>query len=187
MEFCSFCSTDLTFAYRPNFHYSKFQTSVDTSTPNFLGDKTRKFDLDIASFFWSFYLSGHGVKYLNWKLAGPSCLLYPLIGGGIGVNQFTITNFRSTGLAPVVDGPSFGSENQYTTRYRFAYQVMGGLEFRYHDRWALSTGYRWFAGNSFKGPRYCRTATGAAFDVENDPWSIHFKANEVFIEFKLFI
>lgn len=189
-EFCPLISTDLVFSYRPNFSYKKFQTSTATSTPGFAGTKTRRFKLDIATMLFSAYLSGRDICYISWDFPCICSSLYPIIGGGVGVSQLKIFDFRSTGL-PSVDPlsnpfPSFTAENQYTIRYRFTYQVLAGLEFRYHHSWALSLGYRWFDINRFKGPRYFRDSLGHAFDAENKEWRIKFKTNELFLDLKVF-
>ena len=82
---------------------------------------------------------------------------------------------------------SFSSENQYTLRRNFTYTLLAGLEYSYDDAWALSTGYRWFNAGHFKGPRYQRVASGSAVDVGCNAWNMRFRANEWFIEFKIFI
>jgi hypothetical protein len=88
---------------------------------------------------------------------------------------------------PTPPFPSFGSENQYTIRHQFTYQVLGGFEYRYRDICALSLGYRWFDVAQFTGPRFIRDPAGNAIDVQNYPWKIKFRANEVFLEFKVFL
>ncbi len=182
-----FVAADITAAYRPNFKYKKFQTPSTGGTPGQLGEKTRRFDLDISSIMLSTYFNGRGIRALNWKTGGYSSV-YPFIGGGIGVSQLTVSNFRSTGLPSIVEPlASFGSENQYNKSYSFTYQLMTGLEYRYRDVCALSVGYRWFSINKFNGPEYIRTSTGDAFDAKNNTWRINFSANEALIEFKVFL
>ncbi len=180
-----FVSTDLTASYRPNFSYKKFQTAVDPS----LGTRTRRFNLDVSSMMLSVYFNGRGFRSLNWE-TGCGGSVYPIIGGGIGSSQMRIFNFRSTGLPPVAGGsyPAFTSENQYTISYRFTYQVMAGLEYRYRNWCALSVGYRWFDVSRFRGPRYIRDLTGNSQAIPaNGPWKIKYSANEAFVEFKVFL
>ena len=115
-EFSDLFSADITLSYRPNFQYKKFQNSTSTTTPGFLGNKTRRFDLGISTLMFSGYLSGLSFECLTWKI--PCCCgsLYPIIGAGVGVNELLISNFRSTGLPPVneVDPfPAFSSDNAY--------------------------------------------------------------------------
>src|SRR5262249_15940456 len=116
---------------------------------------------------------------------------YPVIGGGVGVNQLTIFNFRSIGLPPVdpllSPAPGFAAENEFTRHYHVAYQALAGLEFRYCNNWAITMGYRWFDGGKFRGPRFFRDEIGHAADVQGDTWKIKFRANEVFLELKLYI
>lgn len=45
----------------------------------------------------SIYLNGRGIRALNWK-TGDNSSVYPFIGGGIGISQLTVSNFRATGL-----------------------------------------------------------------------------------------
>jgi opacity protein-like surface antigen len=191
-EFCSLLATDLIASYRPNFKYSKFQTTpASSAAAGNLGNKTRRFDLDVTSLMLSFYLNGLGLDQTHWKLGEKAGSLYPILGIGIGASQLKVFNFRSTGLPPVNpaldSSPSFGSENQYSIRYRFTYQALAGLEYRYNDRWALSTGYRWFDAGRFKGPEYIRDPNGIALDTENKEWRISFAAHELFVELKVFL
>ncbi len=191
-EFCRTLAADILFSYRPNFKYKKFQVVIPNSnTPGLTGNKTRRFNLDVSSFMGTLYLSGHGFDPLCWNLGCIPGMIYPIIGGGIGISQMKIFNFRSTGL-PSVDpasdpSPSFISDNAYTIRYRFTYQVLAGFEYRYHDRWAISAGYRWFDVRKFKGPRYIRNNVGNAVDVGHNEWRINFSANELFLELKIFL
>jgi opacity protein-like surface antigen len=189
-------SMDVTGTYRFNYHYNHFQTAVDEGTPGFLGNKTRTFDLDIGTFMVNAYFSGRGVPCMNWNFGIFSINIYPFLGFGVGGNQLTISNFRSISL-PSVRGlcstntpsldPSFGSENQYTERFNFAYQLFIGLEAKFCDAWALSCGYRWFDAGRFKGPRYLRDQCGFAQDIGNNEWRINVSANEFFIELKAYL
>ncbi len=178
---------EVTVSCRPDYNYSKYQVPTTTATPGTIGTTTRRFDLDVSSAMFSLYLNGRGFKYLHCE-AGRGGVFYPMVGGGVGVSQMTLYNFRSTGLPTVADGfPSFASENEYSVSYRFTYQVMAGLEYRYHDMFAISLGYRWFDVAQFNGPRYIRDSEGNAVDVQSNTWKIKFKANEVFLELKLFL
>ncbi len=186
-DFNSLFSADITASFRPDYRYRKFQTSTSISTPAFVGTKIRKFDLDATSLMGSLYLSGRGMSFLSWDITSSS-ELYPFFGGGIGASRLKIYNFRSTNLTSLIPPfPAFASENQYTIRYCFTYQLQTGLEYRYHEKWALSTGYRWFDSMRFKGPRYFRDSIGQSFDVGKDEWRIKFRAHELFLELKIFL
>ena len=174
-------------SYRPDYTYKKFQTSP-MEPFNVLGARTRRFNLDISSVMFSLYFSGRGFNHVHCR-AGNGGIIYPILGGGAGSSQLKMYNFRSTGLPPIdpnFDFPTFESENQYAISYRFTYQLMGGLEYRYRDLCALSFGYRWFDISRFRGPRYVRSSEGLALDVQSDTWKIKFNANEAFVEFKVF-
>lgn len=113
-----------------------------------------------------------------------------MLGAGVGMSNLLITNYRTTGLAPTGDSApyaSFSAENQYTLRKNFTYTVLAGLEYSYKEYWAIGSGYRWLDAGHFKGPRYQRVASGSAVDVSGDAWKMRFRANEWFIEFKIFI
>jgi len=168
---------------RSTFKYRKFQTPVEG------GDSyTREFDLSVTPILFSINLLGRDIPCLNWDLACGK--IYPIIGAGIGVSNLLITNFRTTGLPPSgASSPhaSFSAENQYTLRKKFTYTALIGLQYNYNDRWAISTGYRWLDAGEFKGPRFQRVATGAAVDVAGEEWKMHFRSNEWFIEFNIFL
>ena len=168
---------------RSTFKYRKFQTPVTG------GDSyTREFDLDVIPILFSVNLLGRDIPCLNWDVACGK--IYPIIGAGVGVSNLLIRNYRTTGLPPSGDSfpyPSFSAENQYTHRKNFTYKALVGFEYSYNDRWAITTGYRWFDAGKFKGPRFQRVATGAAVDVAGEEWRMRFRSNEWFIEFKIFI
>jgi opacity protein-like surface antigen len=182
-----YVSGEFSASYRPNYSYSKFQIPSTTNTTGQLGIKTRRFDLDVTSLMFSLYLNGRGFEALKWK-AGDGCI-FPFIGAGIGVSQMKVFNFRSTGLPPYPSNStlaSFSSDNEYAVDYRFTYQLMTGLEYRFKDVFALSLGYRWFKPSRFDGPSYFRRSNGSAFQASN-PWKISFGANEAFLELKVLL
>ena len=169
---------------RSTFKYRKFQTPTTGG-----GSYTRKFDLSVTPILFSANLLGRGIPYLHWNV-GCGKTFYPMIGGGVGVSSLQITNYRTTGLPPSgASSPfaSFSAENQYTLRKKFTYTLLAGIEYSHHNYWAIGTGYRWFNAGHFKGPRYQRVASGAAVDLSSDQWKMRFRANEWFIEFKIFI
>ena len=174
---------EVSFSTRSTFEYRKFQTPVAG------GDSyTREFDLDVTPILFSVNLLGRDIPCLNWDIACGK--IYPIIGAGIGASNLLITNYRTTGLPPSgASAPfaSFSAENQYTLRKNFTYTVLVGFEYNYNDYWAIATGYRWFDAGKFKGPRFQRVATGAAVDVAGEEWKMHFRSNEWFVEFKIFI
>ncbi len=174
---------EVSISNRSTFKYRKFQTPTDG------GDSyTRQFDLDVTPILFSLNLLGADIPYLHWDIGCSK--IYPMIGAGVGVSRLLITNFRTTGLPPSGDSSpfaSFSAENEYTLRKNFTYTLLAGLEYNYSDYWALGTGYRFFDAGNFKGPRFQRVATGAAVDVEGQEWRMRFRANEWFIEFKIFL
>lgn len=174
---------EVSISNRSTFKYRKFQTPVAGG-----GSYTRELDLDVTPVLFSVNLLGGDIPCLSWDIACGK--IYPIIGAGVGVSNLKITNFRTTGLPPSgASAPfaSFSAENQYTRRNNFTYTVNVGFEYNYNDCWAIATGYRWFDAGKFKGPRFQRVASGAAVDVAGQEWKMRFRANEWFIEFKIFI
>ncbi len=168
---------------RSIFEYRKFQTSTIGS-----GSYNRQFDVSVTPIMLSANILGKGVPHLHWNVGCGS--FYPMIGVGAGVSNILITNFRTTGLPSTGDSSpynSFSAENQYTLRRNFTYAVLAGVEYNHNERWAIGTGYRWLNAGDFAGPQYLRTVNGSATDVSSDQWQMRFRANEWFIEFKIFI
>jgi|JI9StandDraft_1071089.scaffolds.fasta_scaffold01748_7 opacity protein-like surface antigen len=182
-EFFHLLDLEVSIANRSTFKYRKFQTPATGGT-----SYTRQFDLSVTPILFSANLLGRGISCLSWDM--PCATLYPVIGGSVGMSDLAITNYRTTGLPPTGSStpyPSFSAENSYTLRKKFTYTLLAGVEYNYKDHWALSTGYRWFDAGSFKGPQYQRVSSGAAVDVGSDTWKMRFKANEWFVEFKIFL
>ncbi len=181
-EFVQVVDLEVSISNRSTFEYRKFQTPTTGG-----GSYTRKFDLNVTPILFSVNLLGRGIPYSHWNIGCGK--IYPMIGAGVGISNLLITNFRTTGLPPTgASDPyaSFSAENQYTLRKNFTYTLLAGLEYSYKDYWAIGTGYRWFNAGHFKGPRYQRVASGAAVDVSGDAWKMRFRANEWFIELKIF-
>lgn len=182
-EFSHIIDLEFNISNRSTFNYRKFQTSTTDGT-----SYTRQFDLDVTSILFSVNLLGRGIPCLHWDVGCGK--IYPLIGFGLGASNLLITNYRTTELAPTGDSSpyaSFSAENQYTLRRNFTYTLLVGFEYSHATTWAIGTGYRWFNAGCFKGPRYQRVASGSAVDVACDTWKMRFRANEWFIEFKIFI
>lgn len=183
IEFCKFMDLEVGISNRSTFKYRKFQTPVGG------GDSyTREFDLDVTSTLFSVGFLGRDIECLNWDFACGT--VYPVLGFGLGVSNLKITNFRTTGLPPTGDSApynSFSAENEHTLRQNFTYTIFLGFEYNYNECWAVSTGYRWFDAGKFKGPRYQRVANGSAVDVEGQEWKMRFRANEWFIQLKIFL
>lgn len=168
---------------RSIFKYRKFQTPVDGGQ-----SYKREFDLDVTPILFSVNLLGREFSCLNWNIACGK--LYPLIGAGVGVSNLLITNFRTIELPPFgASAPfaSFSAENTYTRHQKLTYTALAGFEYNYNDRFAITTGYRWLDAGTFKGPRFQRVATGAAVDIAGKEWKMRFRANEWFIELKIFL
>lgn len=182
-EFCHMVDLEVSISNRSTFEYRKVQIASG-GTDSF----TRKFDLSITPVLFSINLLGQNMACLNWDIGCGK--IYPTLGAGVGASDILITNFRTTGLPPNGDSspyPSFSTENEYTLRRNFTYTLLAGVEYNYNDSWVIGTGYRWFDAGHFKGPQYLRLSTGSSIDVGSDQWKMRFRANEWYIEFKIFI
>jgi len=168
---------------RSIFEYRKYQISTTGSQ-----SYTREFDLSVTPILFSANILGQGIPHLHVDFDQGK--LYPILGAGIGMSNLLITNFRTTGLPSTGDSApyqSFSAENQYTLRKNFTYTILAGFEYNHNDSWAIGTGYRWLNAGNFAGPEYLRASTGSAVDVANAQWQMRFRAQEWFIEFKIFI
>jgi len=182
-EFLQAIDLEVNVANRSTFKYRKCQTPTNGGA-----SYQRTFDLDVTSILFTANFLGRGIPCLNWNIGRGK--IYPLIGFGLGSSNLLITNYRTVGLPPSGDSSpfqSFSAENQYTLRKNFTYTLLAGIEYNHSERWALGTGYRWFNAGCFKGPQYQRVANGSAVDVACDAWKMRFRANEWFIELKIFI
>lgn len=182
-ELFQIADLEASISYRSTYKYRKFQTPTNGGS-----SYTRKFDLSVTPILFSANILGRGIPYLHWDVGCGK--IYPEIGFGVGVSNLLITNYRTTGLPPTGDSSpyaSFSAENQRTLRQKFTYTLLAGVEYSYKNRFAIGSGYRWFNAGHFKGPRYQRVASGSAVDVAGDAWKMRFRANEWFIEFKIFI
>lgn len=182
-QYMNLVDLELSISARSTFKYRKFQTPVSGGS-----SYTREFDLDVIPILFSINLLGRDISCLNWDFACGK--IYPMIGAGVGVSRLVITNFRTTGLPPTGGSApfdSFSAENEHTVRNNFTYTAIAGFEYNYNDRWTIATGYRWLDAGKFKGPRFLRVDTGSAVDIDGEEWKMHFRSNEWFVEFKIFI
>jgi len=182
-EISHIVDVEVSISNRSIFEYRRLQFSTIGS-----GSYTREFDLSVTPILFSANLLGRGIPHCHFE--ADSGKLYPIIGVGIGMSNLLITNFRTTGLPATGDSSpyeSFSAENEYTLRKNFTYTFLVGAEYSHGDRWAIGTGYRWLNAGDFQGPEYQRVASGSAVDLDDDTWSMRFRANEWFLEFKIFI
>jgi opacity protein-like surface antigen len=182
-EFCDVVDLEVNISNCSIFEYRKFQTATNGD-----GSFTRTFDLSVTPLMLYANILGKAIPHLHLNIGKGS--FYPIFGAGIGITNLLITNFRTVGLPVTGDSSpynSFSAENEYTLRKNFSYAALAGFEYHHNDRWAIGTGYRWFDAGYFDGPQYLRVTNGSATDVASDAWQMRFRANEWFIEFKIFI
>lgn len=186
-EMCSWGAAEVNLTYRGAFNYNKFQRPTPGAVFNTLPDKERRFRMEALTLMGSFFVTGRDFSCLTWNCGSAS--VYPIVGFGLGTSRIPIWDFRATCLPSNEDsGPynTFSSENQYSLRWKFTYQVSGGIEYRSCDNWAIGVNYRWFDAGRLGGPRYFRSNSGQSFDVGCDVWKISLKANELVFDLKTF-
>lgn len=170
--------------YRSKFSYCKFQTSQSTSTPNFLGDKTRFFDLDNTSFMINLIVNRTKTGY---GYSSSSCTITPYAGLGIGFARSTIYNFHST-LASTVSVGNFTTNSVNSimaldANNSFAWDAQAGVNFSFCDSLSISIAYRYFDSGNFKSNNYITNIpTGFDSPIEVPAWAGKLRANELVIQ-----
>lgn len=128
-------------------NYQKHQTGTG-STGGFTGDeRMRFFDITHQSVLFNF-------KFLvpnSWNLSVGNCMVYPVLGAGIGLGISKMSNFHTVGyagLAALGNTTSIGFPNVNTS---LAWQVNSGLEFKLEDSaGSMGIGYRYYDGGNFE-------------------------------------
>jgi len=167
--------------YRPSFKYSRYQSSVASGTPGFLGVKTRHFRLSSLAFLFDAFLNKRGDVF-NWK---PSALftIAPFIGAGLGVSYNNVYDFHS--VQPIPPGkkahPIHSIENN-KVHAAFAGQVLAGFVFKVSKRFSFDLGYRWFYGGKFLSNNYLiDVSLGSTYPESTTQWKGVLRANEIFL------
>lgn len=170
--------------YRSKFSYCKFQTSQAVNTPNFLGDKTRFFDLDNTSFMVNLIINRTKDSY---GYSSSSCAITPYGGLGVGFARSTLYNFHST-LTSTVSVGSFTTNRVNSimglnANNSFAWDAQAGVNFSFCDSLSVSIAYRYFDSGNFKSNNYI-TNIPTDFDspIETPAWTGKLKTNELVIQ-----
>ncbi len=172
-------SLDIDATHRGLYSYEKFQTSTAVNTPNFLGNKTRFFDLSNNAIMFNGTLYGGGLSdHLLMHLSSNSTL-QPIVGAGLGISYNTISDFHSE----LANSNAIVSLMQDHSRYAFAYQLMAGMEWQY-KRFSLDAGYRYFDGGKFVTNDYVFASNPP---IAAPAWSGDLRANELFAAIKVAI
>lgn len=188
VSFTPLVAASLEATRRPSFSYSKYQTPPDSasSTPGFLGDKTRYFDLANTSVMANLLLNGQG---LDWTLAPTNNIsISPFVGLGAGVSYNEVSNFHS--VLPITNSSTTGSTvasvMSSNTTSAFAWQAMLGVDMRYKQKFGVEIGYRYFDGGVFHTNNYIQ-ADNTALAGEVPPWKGRLTTNEAFLNLKYYI
>lgn len=173
-------------SFRPSFKYCKFQTGLDKGQINFLGDKTRIFNLSNASLMFNGYLFGGGLTpYLDWNLGCNFCA-QPYIGAGVGVSYNKMRNFHSVTTEPIqtLDLTNYviGSAMSPNTVRSFSWQFIAGFEVARTSLCSLDIGYRYFDGGKIRSNNW----TFATLETTAPAWRGKLRANEFFVNFNIF-
>lgn len=185
-DFCPMFRGTVEASFRPSFKYCKFQTGIDNGQINFLGDKTRYFNLSNASLMFNGYAYGGGLSpYLDWNLGCNFCA-QPYIGAGVGVSYNRMKNFHSVTTTAVqsLDETVFtiGSAMLPNTARSFSWQFIGGLEVARASLCSLDIGYRYFDGGKIRSNNWIFPGNA----ITATPWKGKLRAHEFFVNFNIF-
>ncbi len=171
-------------SFRPSLSYCKFQTGINEGEANFLGNKTRYFNLSNASLMFNAYIDGAGITPGLDLNIGCDFHIQPFIGAGIGLSYNKIYNFHSvtTTLANAISY-TVGSAMVSTKHRTFSWQAFAGLEVARTSFCSLDIGYRYFDGGKIKSNNW---ALAVLPPQTTSPWTGKLRANEFFVNFNLF-
>ena len=173
-QFTPLISLDVETTLRPSFSYKKYQTSTASGTPNFLGNKTRYFNLSDTSLMLNAYFHGQGLSdRLNYNLS-QNTTLQPVIGLGVGVAYNTVSNFYSV----VTSNSSISSVISNNSTYSLAWQTSLALEITHLQKFGIDVGYRYFDGGIFRSGNFIISPP----TDQVSPWEGRLHANEAFVD-----
>lgn len=180
-------SIDFEITSRPSYSYNKFQSPVPgSSTPGFLGSKTRKFDLKNVSALINVFLHGSGLNLFY--DVGHATIIEPFIGGGLGLSYHILDNFHSVLVtSPVPGSNNVSSIMNANTTSTFAWQLLIGLALVNNCQWGVDVGYRYFNGGKFESNNYLiNVPSGLTQPLTVSPWKGTLTADEVFLDLKYY-
>lgn len=187
-QFSCLFDVDLEINSRPAYSYSKFQTPVlGSSTPGFLGSKTRKFELKNVSALINIFVHGSGLNLFYDLWYGT--IIEPFIGAGLGVSYNKLDNFHSVLATAFIPGSNnVGSIMNANQKSAFAWQFMIGLSLISNAKYGLDLGYRYFNGGNFESNNYITNVPpGLNQPLIASPWKGTLTANEVFLNLKYYL
>lgn len=171
--------------HRSAFRYCKFQTvPAGSTTPSFLGTKTRVFDLDNSSFMLDFMVN---------KIQRDCCYsvdtgfgnIVPYIGFGFGLSKTTVYNFHSVVQSTLTSGAfstqpvrSIMSPN---TTNKLGWKFQAGIEFSGCDCLFIGINYRYFDAGKFRSNNYILdTSDDFSQPFAAPAWCGKLRAHEIF-------
>jgi hypothetical protein len=191
-------------SYRPGYTYEQFQTSTAINTPNFLGTKTRYFNLSSTTFMadltWNKFSD-----YYRYCFDCVNMWVSPFIGAGIGVSYNNLYNFHSKVPSQFIDGPGtndvsipprvYSIENNFV-RQAFAAEGYVGIATQLFCCLNVQLGYKIFYGGVFESNDYVYASKSSLLVVPDPvngtgefitvakpatPWKGSLLANEFFM------
>lgn len=177
-------STSVSTARRGTYKYEKQQTPSIGTTPDFLGAKTRYFDLDNSNVMFNIIL--HGTNKLVMHI-GKNMLISPFIGGGIGVARNELFNFHSVLFKTDSHGINYvAAIMSPNVHYSLAAEALVGISWSIYKRTKLEFGYRFYYGGEFESNDYVTDVKPGEPGEKNratlsPSWKGHLLANEAFV------
>jgi opacity protein-like surface antigen len=172
--------------HRSIFKYRKFQTTPSTAltTPNFLGNKTRLFDLDNSSFMVDFTIN----KLHDGCLYDFDCDYFkiaPYLGFGLGLSKNTIYNFHSV-QQDTLTADNFTTNIVHSimspvSQNKLGWKFQLGLDMSACGCFYVGIGYRFFDGGKFRTNNYIiDSGSSFAAPIKTPAWCGKLRAHEVF-------
>lgn len=156
VNFYDWLSAGVRANYRSKFSYCKKQTPIGNTTPGFLGDKIRFFNVDNSSFMFNVLFnrtseSCYAVDICNAHIA-------PYAGLGLGFARTTVYNFHSLQAASIAVGnfvtKGVASLMAPYAQHTFAFDAQLGVNITCLNNVSFAFAYRYFDAGKFKSNNY---------------------------------
>jgi opacity protein-like surface antigen len=177
---------DISYTDYDTFHYQKYQTASDATTPGFLRARTRYFDLNNQSLLVNVTLHPRSHQ-LSFNCDQFS--IFPFISAGIGAGFNRVNNFYTVGnVSGVGSTSSIGEED--VTHTAFAWQGSAGLTIMAVNSYlAVDIGYRYYDGGDFNGPDtiMVNNSPDTGNVISAPAWSGRLTTNQAFVNFRFLV
>lgn len=170
-------------SFRPSLRYCKYQTGINEGQPNFLGNKTRHFNLSNASLMFNAYIDGAGLTpWLCLNFCRFS--IQPFVGAGVGVSYNKVHNFHSVTTTPANSLELTVASAEVARKQRsFSWQAFAGVQAACSSCCSIDLGYRYFDGGKLRTNNWAFALLPAQ---TTSPWRGKIRAHEFIANFNLF-